>query len=240
MLLAARLGDAVRLRAPVTAIRQDDEGVEVTYDGGAVAARRVVVTVPPALAGRIRYAPALPPIRDQLTQQVPMGYVIKVQLVYPEPFWRAEGLSGSFFSLDDEVSVAFDNSPPDASRGVLLGFLEGDHVRKVGKLPPRERRDLIISRFARFFGARVGDPIEYVEKDRATEEWSHGCYGGHLGTGVWTRYGEALRQPVGRMHWAGTETAEVWNGYMDGAVRSGERAAQEVLAALARPVVGSG
>ena len=229
-LLADRLGDAVRLGAPVTTIRQDEEGVEVTYDGGGVVkAARAIVALPPTLAARIRYSPALPPLRDQLTQQVPMGYVIKVQIAYPEPFWRAEGLSGSVFSLDDEVSVIFDNSPQDLSCGVLLGFLEGRHGRRAGKLAPEQRKELILSVFAKFFGSRAADPEEYVERDWAAEEWSRGCYGGRFGTGVWTGYGEALREPVGRIHWAGTETAEVWNGYMDGAIRSGERAAREVL-----------
>jgi monoamine oxidase len=130
--LSDRLGDAVRLGAPVTAIRQDDRDVKVTHDGGVVEAGRAIVALPPTLAARIRYSPVLPPLRDQLTQQVPMGYVTKVQLAYPEPFWRAEGLSGSVFSLDDQVSVIFDNSPPDLSCGVLLGFLEGAHGRRVG------------------------------------------------------------------------------------------------------------
>ena len=229
--LADRLGDTVRLGSPVTAIRQDEGGVEVTHDGGILQANRAIVAIPPTLAGRIRYSPALPPLRDQLTQQVPMGYVTKVQIAYPEPFWRAEGLSGSVFSLDDEVSVIFDNSPPDLSCGVLLGFLEGNHARRAGKLAPEERRKLVLSVFAKFFGPRAAEPEEYVERDWAAEEWSRGCYGGRFGTGVWTGYGEALRKPVGRIHWAGTETAEVWNGYMDGAIRSGERTAREVLTA---------
>jgi monoamine oxidase len=232
--LADGLGGAVRLGAPVTAIRQDDGGVEVTHDGGVAEAGRVIVAVPPTLAGRIRYSPALPPLRDQLTQQVPMGYVTKVQIAYPEPFWRTDGLSGSVFSQDDDVSMIFDNSPQDLSCGVLLGFLEGAHARRAGKLPPDERRELILSAFARYFGPRAANPAEYVERDWAAEEWSRGCYGGRFGTGVWTGYGEALREAVGRVHWAGTETAEVWNGYMDGAVRSGERAALEVSIALER------
>ena len=227
--LADRLGDAVRLGSPVGAIRQDDRGVEVAHDGGIVTAGQAIVALPPTLAGRIRYSPALPPLRDQLTQQVPMGYVTKVQIAYSEPFWRAEGLSGSVFSLDDEVSVIFDNSPQDLSCGVLLGFLEGKHARRAGKLAPEERKELVLSVLEKFFGPRAADPEEYVERDWAAEEWSRGCYGGRFGTGVWTGYGEALREPVGRVHWAGTETAEVWNGYMDGAVRSGERAAREVL-----------
>jgi len=160
-----------------------------------------------------------------------MGYIIKVQLAYSGPFWREEGLSGSAFSLDDEVSVIFDNSPPDLSCGVLLGLVEGAHARFAGRLLPKERREILLSVFAKFFGPRAADPDEYVERDWAAEEWSRGCYGGRFGTGVWTGYGGALREPVGRIHWAGTETAEVWNGYMDGAVRSGGRAAREVLTA---------
>jgi monoamine oxidase len=229
--LADRLGEALQLGVPATAIRQDGGGVEVAYDGGVVKAGRAIVAVPPTLAGRIQYSPPLPPLRDQLTQQVPMGYVTKVQIAYPDPFWRAEGLSGSVFSLDDEVSVMFDNSPPDLRCGVLLGFLEGRHARKAGTLAPEERRGLVLSQFAKFFGPHVADPAEYVEKDWVAEEWSRGCYGGRFGTGVWTGYGEALREPVDRIHWAGTETAEVWNGYMDGAIRSVERTAREVLTA---------
>jgi len=229
--LADRLGDVVRLGVPVTSIRQDDGGVEVMHDDGLVKAGRAIVALPPTLAARIRYSPALPPLRDQLTQQMPMGYVTKVQLAYPEPFWRAEGLSGNTFSLDDEVSVTFDNSPPDLSCGVLLGLVEGGNARLAGKLAPEQRKELILSVFAKFFGPRAADPDEYVERDWAAEEWSRGCYGGRLGTGVWTGYGEALREPVGRIYWAGTETSEIWNGYMDGAVRSGERAAREVLTA---------
>ena len=64
------------------------------------------------------------------------------------------------------------------------------------------------------------------------EEYSRGCYGGRMGTGVWTRYAQSLREPVGRIHWAGSETSDIWNGYLDGAVRSGERAAEEALTAL--------
>ena len=178
----------MRLSSPVGAIRQDNGGVEVTHDGGIVKAGRAIVALPPTLAARIRYSPAMPPLRDQLTQQVPMGYVTKVQIAYREPFWRAEGLSGSVFSLDDEISVIFDNSPPDLSRGVLLGFLEGSRVRAAGKLAPEERKELILSVFAKFFGPRAADPDEYIEKDWAAEEWSRGCYGGRFGTEVWTGY----------------------------------------------------
>jgi monoamine oxidase len=229
---AADLGLAVRLGCPVHLIRQDADGVQVVHEHGSVHAERVIVALPPALAGRIRYSPALPGRRDQLTQQVPMGAVIKVQARYDEPFWRWRGLSGFVVSLDDPLSVMFDNSPQDQRCGVLLGFFEGEHATAAGLMDAVERRALALGCFATYFGERALHPGEYVEQDWTAEEFSRGCYGGRMGTGVWTRYAQALSEPVGRIHWAGTETADVWNGYMDGAVRSGERAAEEALNAL--------
>jgi monoamine oxidase len=229
--LAEELGDAVRLGCPVHLVRQDPDGVEVVHEGGDVRAGRVIVAVPPALAGRIRYSPPLSGARDHLTQQVPMGCVIKVQARYDEPFWRAEGLSGFALSLEDPLSVTFDNSPQDLRSGVLLGFFEGDAATAASLLAAEARRELALACLAGHFGERALRPLEYIEQDWTTEEFSRGCYGGRMGTGVWTRYAQELREPVGRIHWAGSETSDVWNGYMDGAVRSGERAADEALAA---------
>jgi monoamine oxidase len=231
--LAEELADAVRLGCPVHLIRHEDDHVEVVHEHGTVAAERVIVAVPPALAGRIRYSPALPSRRDHLTQQVPMGTVIKLQIRYDEPFWRNDRLSGFVVSLDDPIGVMFDNSPRDLRCGVLLGFFEGRHATEAALLGADERRELALACFAKFFGERALHPVEYIEQDWAAEEFSRGCYGGRMGTGTWTRYAQALSRPIGPIHWAGTETATVWNGYMDGAVRSGERAAEETLIALA-------
>lgn len=228
--MAEELGDRVRLGAVVRSIVQDDAGVTVAYEGGEVTARHVIVAVPPTLAGRIRYTPALPALRDGLTQQMPAGSVIKFQVGYDTPFWREEGLNGFVLSLDDTCNVVLDNSPPDASCGVLVGFLEGAHARAAGRATPGERRELVVADLVKYFGAKAAHPFDVVEQDWTTEEFTRGCYGGRLGAGAWTQYGKALAAPVGRIHWAGAETSDVWNGYMDGAVRSGRRAADEVLA----------
>jgi monoamine oxidase len=230
--LARGLGDSVRLSSPVHRIDHDADCATVHYHGGNATARRVVVALPPALAGRLGYAPALPASRDQLTQQVPMGSVIKVNLVYDEPFWRAAGLSGRAASFDDPVSFTLDNTPYGSDHGVLVAFIEGAHARRLGALAPEQRRTAVLECVAKFFGPAAAEPLEYHEKDWAAEEYTRGCYGGRLGTGVWTAYGPQLREPVGVIHWAGAETASVWNGYMDGAVRSGHRAAREVHTAL--------
>ncbi|MEU2236077.1 flavin monoamine oxidase family protein [Streptomyces vietnamensis] len=230
--LADQLGDAVRVNAPVRQISHDDNGVQVDYEGGRITAQRVIVAIPPTLAGRLVYKPALPASRDGLTQQIPMGSVIKVQVAYPTPFWRDAGLSGFGFSLDDELSVTMDNSPPDGSCGVVVGFFEGAHARSAARLSLEERRAAAVATLVKMFGPEAQNPIEYVEQDWMEEEYTRGCYGGRLGAGVWTQYGAALAEPVGRIHWAGAETSEVWNGYMDGAIRSGHRAAAEALAQL--------
>jgi monoamine oxidase len=155
--------------------------------------------------------------------------------VYETPFWRADGLSGQVGSIDGPVKVAFDNTPRSGSPGVLMGFLEGPQARDYARVGLDERRDAVVGCFARFFGSRALEFVEYFDLAWAAEPWSRGCYAGNLPPGVWTSLGDAIRTPCGPIHWAGTETATVWNGYIDGAISSGERAAAEVLAALGSP-----
>jgi len=232
--LAERLGaQAVVHNAPVRLIEHGPAGVVVRAGGGVVVrARRVVVAIAPSLAGRIVYDPPLTGHRDQLTQRMPLGTVAKCMAIYDEPFWREQGLSGQATSDTGPVKLIYDNSPPDGSPGVLLGFLEGARARELGRLDPGERRALVIDCFRRTFGHRAAQPDRYVERLWAEEEFSRGCYGCHMPTGAWTHYGDVLRTRAGSIHWAGAEVAEVWSGYMDGAVRSGEAVSREVLAAL--------
>jgi monoamine oxidase len=229
--LAEQLGDRVQLSTPVRRIEQDADRASVHARGVVVSAEHVIVALPPTLAGRLVYEPPMPSARDQLTQRVPAGSVIKCHAVYDAPFWRADGLTGQAAGDRGPVKIVFDNSPPSGSPGVLLAFLEGAAARRLGRAGPDERRRAVIGSLVDFFGPRAGDPDEYVELDWSEEEWTRGCYGAHFPPGVWTQYGPALRAPVGRVHWAGAETATVWSGYMDGAVQSGERAAAEVLRA---------
>lgn len=232
--MADRLGDRVHLSSPVRRVVRGDRqvGVEVD-DGSAITGRRVVVTLPPALAGRLAYDPVLPAWRDQLTQRVPAGSVIKVFGVYDEPFWRDEGLTGQVLADEGPVKVTFDGSPPSGSPGILVGFLEGEEARRLARVSAGERRAAVTASFAHHLGQPASSPREYVEHDWMAEPYTRGGHFGHLPPGVWTGFGPALRAPVGPIHWAGAETATVWNGHMEGAVRSGDRVADEVLAALA-------
>ncbi len=240
LLLAEQLGsERLLLGHPVRRVEHGADAVAVQADGEGgepggltVRARRAILAIPPTLAGRIAYDPPLPARRDQLTQRMPQGTVVKTMAVYETPFWREQGLSGQAIAEAGPCRVVFDNSPPDGSPGVLLGFLEGRLARELGARPAAERREAILTGHARLFGERAARPERFLERVWAEEEWTRGCYGCLMTTGGWTEYGQALRAPVGSLHWAGAETATVWNGYMDGAVQSGERAAAEVLAAL--------
>jgi monoamine oxidase len=230
--IAEQLGRSVRLLAPVRRIAHGSDSVTIEAPSIELRARRAIVAMPPLLAGRIEYDPPLPSVRDGLTQRMAQGSVVKCMAIYPQPFWRAEGLSGQVTSADGPVSVTYDNSPPDGSPGVLLAFLEGRAARRATDLAQEERRRLVLGCLERFFGPEAGRPERYIDKAWAADQWSRGCYGGFLPPGAWIENGVALRKPIGSIHWAGAETATVWNGYMDGAISSGERAAAEALAGL--------
>jgi monoamine oxidase len=230
--IAQALGNRVALGSPVSQITQKPDRVTVTAAGMTVDAKRVVVAIPPTLSGRITYSPQLPFDRDQLTQRLPQGTLTKVTAVYNAPFWRDAGLNGSAVSTDGYVSATFDDSPEDGSLGVIFGFVGGDKARAFSQLAEGDRRQAVLAQFAQLFGAAAASPSQYLEMFWASEVWSRGCPVGIAGPGLLTAYGAALRKPVGRIHWAGTETSTYWNGYLDGAVRSGERAAAEVLAEI--------
>jgi monoamine oxidase len=226
--LARRLGSRVVLNAPVRRISQSAGGATVETDAGIWHGKRVIVATSPMLAGRIDYEPAMPALRDGLTQRVPNGSVIKYEAVFATPWWRGQGLNGYTNSDRPPIHFTYDNSPPSGKPGVLLGFVVGADARALGARPYKTRRTTVLNAFARLFGAKALKPVELIEHNWSQELWTRGCYAGYMPPGVWSDYGVALREPVGRIHWAGTETSEVFPGYMDGAVRSGERAAAEV------------
>ena len=225
---AEELGDRVVLGAPVRRIEHSPAGVVVDVGQTEVRARRAIVAIPPALVPQIEFAPALPPARAQLAQRIPPGWLIKIVALYDEPFWRGDGLSGEALNEAGPVTMTFDNSPPDGSPGALVGFVGGADARAFARLGKSERRQAALGSFRALFGEGALAAERYIEQDWAAERWSGGGPVGNFATGGWTAAGPVLRDPVGPIHWAGTETATRWAGYIDGAVQSGERAAGEV------------
>jgi monoamine oxidase len=230
--IAAQLGSSVVLNSPVRQIVQGRTSATVHSDLLTLTAKRVIVATPPTLAGRINYDPDVPYARDQLIQRYPQGTLTKVAAVYPTPFWRADGLTGAVLDTGGPVNASFDDSPPDGSLGVLFGFVGGDNARSYNAMPPSARQAAVVNQYATWFGSQASRPIAYFDTNWSDEVWTRGCPVGIPSLGTLVAYGPQIREPVGRIHWAGTETSTYWNGYMDGAVRSGERAAAEVLSAL--------
>jgi monoamine oxidase len=229
---AKYLGRRVVLRSPVRRIVQRSRFAEVHSDRYVNRAKQVIVALPPNLAGRILYEPGLPPLRDGLTQRMPLGWLIKVQAIYERPFWRDEGLNGMAVSDAGPVNVTYDSSPESGTPGALLGFVGGDEARRYAALPAAQRRQEALESFARYFGEQALQPVDFIEANWADEEFTRGSPVGVAPPGLLTTYGPAIREPVERLHWAGTETGTFWSGYMDGAVRAGKRAAAEALERL--------
>jgi monoamine oxidase len=230
--LAERLEGPVELGAPAERVVSRAGGVRVEAGDVTATAGRAIVAVPPSLRARIEFAPELPPGHRQLSERMVPGWLTKCTAVYSEPFWRKDGLSGEGLSETGPATLTFDNSPPDGEPGVLVGFVGGADARRFAGLGESQRRREVLEGFARMFGERALAAERYIEVDWAREAWSGGGPTSNMPPGGWTAVGPALREPVGPVHWAGTETAGEWSGYMDGAVRSGERAAAEVLASL--------
>ena len=225
--VARQLGRRVLLRTPVTGLVLTGGGVDVHAKPQVFHAKRVIVAVPPPLA--LPLTRGLSQRRAKLLAGMHMGHLIKSEAVYPTPFWRAQGLSGQGVSDGGIASVPFDNSPPDGSVGVLFAFTGGRAADRAARLSPAARRKQVLARFRQFVGDQALSPTQYIEHDWRSEKWTRGCPTAIPSPGILSRYGDTLRAPIGPVHFAGSETADYWQGYMDGAVRSGERAAREIL-----------
>ncbi|OBA57431.1 monoamine oxidase [Mycobacterium sp. 1100029.7] len=229
--IVAELGDTLHLSQPVRQIAQDADGVTITAADLTVRASRVVVAIPLAVATSIHYEPMLPVDRAFLHQRIPSGAVIKTSIFYDEPFWRADGLSGQTAAPNSPVSLTIDACTNTADPGIMCAITEGPAARRLTKLDEVERKALVLSELVDRFGPKAKTPVEFHEQNWTVDRYSGGGMIGHAPTGVLTEYGYTLREPCGRIHWAGTESSAVMCGWIDGAIRSGERAASEVVAA---------
>ncbi|ORW86786.1 monoamine oxidase [Mycobacterium sp. IEC1808] len=228
--IAAELGDALHLSRPVRQITQDDGGVTVAADGLTVRARRAIVAIPLAIASSIVYEPMLPVDRALLHQRMPSGAVIKISIIYDEPFWRADGLCGQSAAPGSPATLTIDACTDTADPGIMCVITEGAAARRLTKMDEADRKAAVIAELVDRFGGKAKSPLEFHEQNWTTERYSGGGMISHAPTGVLTEFGYTLREPCGRVHWAGTESSAIMCGWIDGAIRSGERAAAEVMA----------
>ena len=222
-------GVVCKLSQPVVSIEQADGQVQVRTESDSFSADRVICAAPPALAAEISFDPPLPDDKLTCLRNLQPGCAIKCFAVYEKPFWREQGWSGSAISDVGPIHVCFDVTPPDETRGILMGFIEGRDAVRESDNSSEHRQAQFIAALESFFGPEAAEPIAYYDHSWRHDEWARGCYAGVAPAGHWSSVGHHLRQPHGRIHWAGTETSTLWTGYFEGAVRAGKRAADEIL-----------
>lgn len=229
--MADELGDVIRLGSPVTKIIHDAESATIELaDGEQIQARRVISTLPPRLAVEMDYEPPLPAWRAETALKVAAGNVIKAYLVYETPFWREKGLSGQSSTDEGAVRVTFDTTTDEGERGLLMGFFEGADADSLSRRSSTLRQRTFVDSVVKTFGEVAASPVEYIERDWSAERYTAGCHGAHFAPGVWTTNGPVLAEPEGVVYFAGAEYSARFNGYMEGAIRSGLEMAAKVAA----------
>jgi putrescine oxidase len=235
--LAEELGDRVLLGQDVTSVEWDVEGrghAVVRVGEKEYRARRVVVAVPPPVQRRIRFRPELPAEHRMAREHQSFGLVIKVQAVYPTPFWREQGLSGTGFGPYQLVHEVYDNTPDGDERGFLVGFVAGINADEAGRLSEQERRARILASLASYFGDRALAPVVFHESDWQHQELTGGAYGTSFDLGGLTRYGAKLREPLGALEFGSSDVAGLGFQHVDGAIRVGSEIAARLLVEDAR------
>ena len=227
--IAAPFQEHIRLNEPLRKVEQNENGVIIYTDNLEIEAQKCILTIPPVMINSVQFSPILPQQKAQLYQRVPMGAAMKVYTIYKTPFWRKKGYSGQIVSDEFPVKVTFDVGHGADELGILLTFVEGNDARNFIDMPETERKRLVLEKLTRFLGEEAANPIQYLDKCWTEEEWTRGCYVGLMAPNTMTQFGRFLRTPFQNIHFAGTETAEKWNGYLDGAIESGYRAAAEVM-----------
>jgi monoamine oxidase len=216
----------------VRKIEQHTENAIVYSSNYQIETKKIISTIPPTLLNSIQFSPILPQLKAQLLQRIPMGAAMKCFCIYNTPFWRDKGYSGQIVSDIFPIKVTFDCTNQSNEKGILLVFVEGNDARYFITLPQEHRKKMVIDGLTKIFGEEAKSYLAYEDKCWTEEEFSRGCYAGNYPPGVLTSFENTLRVPFNHVHFAGTETAERWNGYMEGAIESGKRASQEVIAIL--------
>ncbi len=224
--------DTVILKAPVRSIFQDNTAVTVVSDKGTWQAQRIIITAPPPMAAQIDFTPPLPFKKSGQMDRMPMGSVIKCLLSYSSPFWRDQGYSGHCHTTSLMTNAFQDITPPNYDGGILVVFIGGDTSLSLSDTTVEQRRQQVTSDIASVFGPEALTPRDYIDNVWSVEPWIKGGYSCAVQPGSYSVFGDSLAEPFGRIHWAGTETADTNPGYVDGALRSAERAVGEVLAQL--------
>ncbi|TFV94252.1 flavin monoamine oxidase family protein [Algoriphagus kandeliae] len=228
--MATPFRDHIIFNSPVEKVIQSTDHTDVISGENRFSSNRVILAVPPPLLKKIHFEPGLSSEKSELLDNYAMGRVGKCFMIYQTPFWREDSFSGQVVS-DDPLThqTLFDCSTVDGKYGILMGFTIGNRADEYFGRSEEDRKKRMISQLVQYFGEKAKDPIQYIDFTMSDETWSQGCYAGLMPVGAWTTWREAYRKPEGNLHFAGTEAATVWHGYIEGAVRAGEAAALEII-----------
>jgi monoamine oxidase len=231
--MAETFSEKIHFNSPVRKVETTPSGVQVTSDSGTYTCQKVIFAVPPPLLSEIEIIPGLSWKKKNLLQNYPMGRVGKCFMIYKTPFWRKAGFSGQAVSdTGTPFQTLFDCSPADSSYGILMGFTIGDRAKAFFERSKEDRKSKLLSVLISYFGQEAAEAIRYEDFTMTDETWSRGCYAALMPAGAWTAFQGAYQQAEGPFHFAGTEAATRWHGYIEGAVLAGEAAANEILASL--------
>jgi monoamine oxidase len=227
------LSDVVHLEEPVVEVDQTGTGImSVSTSKANYTSRQVIFAIPPQQALKVTFNPPLPHQRRILLQHMTPGAYWKFLAIYDKPFWRDDSCNGAATSPDALVAMAADYTPEGAKHGGLMAFVVGPKARLLSTRSPEERKEAVLSALVDYYGEKARTPTRFVGHTMMDEEYIEGCPVNNPAPGMWTTMGPWLNKPFGGVHWAGTETSSIWNGYMEGAVHSGQLAAKEVLKLL--------
>jgi monoamine oxidase len=229
--------DSVITNAPVTSIKQEKDTVLLTTaKGKKYEAKKAILAIMPSTYSKIDFAPELPKEKQELVAASMEGVYAKVLLSYSEPWWREPGLLGQFFSFTGPITYTLEMAVPELEQYSLAIFVAGDFAVDWFELSEEDQRKAIIDHLAVMAGenleASARDVIEYNAVEWTNEEYIGGGPTNAMGPGMLRKYGKTLREPIDGLHFASTETAYEWKGYLEGAVGAGWRAAEEVVEAL--------
>lgn len=220
--------DRIKLGTVVRQVVQDDTCVHVTTAAGEVyQAKYVIISTPPHITASLDFTPRLPIKRLRLLQSSLPGNYMKFFVTYTTAFWRDAGLSGTIVDNTSLLSCTFDVCTPEGVNAILV-FVAGRFNLEWTDCSEKERHDAILAALAEFLGPQALDPIGCREYNWTVEPHNGGCPAVHVAPGVLAACGSAMRAPCGRIHWAGTESATEWSGYLSGAIQAGDRASHEV------------
>lgn len=227
--MANPFDDQILLKHAVTEINQTDGEVSVVGKGFNFSAKKVIIAIPPPLVSEIKFDPPLSPEKTIATNQINMGKVGKCFAIYEKPFWRNDGFSGQTLAdSNSPFQAMYDCSPKSGEYGIIMAFTIAARADEFFNRELSKRQEIMTGFLVRYFGEKASNPMQYLDYTMTDETWSGGCYAGIYPLGAWTNFQNVYAKTEGNIIWAGTESSDVWYGYIEGAVRAGERSVGEL------------